>query len=76
MSPTGPGEDGFEGARIHVLKRCPWCGGRLRYERAYPVLSLVPGDLPPIRDETIPEHLRVVAAWVCRTAHCRYREKA
>jgi hypothetical protein len=62
--------------RADVLKMCPWCGGSLVFEPYYPVMRLIPGDSPKFRGEDLPPTLRTVPAWVCETAHCKYREKA
>jgi hypothetical protein len=59
-----------------VLKMCPWCRGPLGFEPYYPVMRLVPGDARMLREEDIPPTLRTVAAWVCKTQFCKYREKA
>jgi hypothetical protein len=60
-----------------VLKTCPWCGGSLVFERHYPVMRLVAGDVRhPVDDKNVPEPLRTVPAWLCETSMCRYREPA
>jgi hypothetical protein len=60
----------------HALKSCPWCRGALAFDRRFPVVHLVPGGTRFARQEEIPEPLRTVAAWVCETPHCKYREIA
>ena len=59
-----------------VLKVCPWCSGPLAFEPYYPVMRLIPGDSPKVREYDLPSALRTVPAWVCETPHCKYREKA
>lgn len=57
-------------------KRCPRCGGTVRFSQHYPVLTghlprhvaLSPSDT----DET--ERLRYVKAWVCENRMCTYSE--
>lgn len=62
--------------RPTVLKACPWCGGTLAFEAAYPVTRLAPGEARTLREEDIPAPLRTVPAWTCTTPHCRYRAPA
>jgi hypothetical protein len=57
-------------------KRCPWCRGRLVFTPRFPVREMIPGEPRDFREHDVPEALRTVAAWVCGTALCRYREPA
>lgn len=59
-----------------VLKMCPWCRGPLAFEPFFPVMRLIPGESPTVRDEDLPPALRTLPAWVCETPFCKYREKA
>jgi hypothetical protein len=59
------------------VKTCPWCNGSLVFEPRYPVMRLIPGATTRVpREDDVPEPLRTVAAWVCGTPHCRFREPA
>jgi len=66
----------FEPPQRVTVKRCPWCGGALRYNARYPVRRLIPGEPLNASDEAIPESLRTRPAWACETPHCRFREPA
>jgi hypothetical protein len=55
---------------------CPWCAGELGFAAAYPLAALVPFALAEsIQAAQVPVEFRSVPAWVCRTPHCRYRER-
>lgn len=70
------GPEAFEQAQKVTVKRCPWCGGPLKYNAHYPVRRLIPGDARSASDDAIPEPLRTRPAWACETPHCRFREPA
>jgi hypothetical protein len=57
-------------------KTCPWCGGLLLFQPSYPVRRLIPGETRTLEDREVPERLRTIPAWVCRTPHCKFREPA
>jgi hypothetical protein len=37
---------------------------------------MIPGEARAIVEVNVPESLRTISAWVCRTPHCKYREAA
>lgn len=59
-----------------VVKQCPWCGGALVFSPRFSLRALITGEAQVKEDAGVPEELRTVAAWVCETALCRYREPA
>jgi hypothetical protein len=61
---------------VTVGRVCPWCRGRLVLQPAFPLTALIPGEFRTRTNVDIPESLRTIPAWVCTTAHCRYREQA
>jgi len=71
-----PEERRRTGARGGGQRSCPWCGGRLELQKAYPLRRLIPGDARARAEEHIPEAIRTTRAWVCSTPHCRFRESA
>ena len=72
---SGHAESRIQTSRGKLLKRCPWCGGPLMLDPQYPVMRLVPGH-SKLSEDDLPPSLRTVAAFVCQTAFCKYREKA
>jgi hypothetical protein len=76
MRPPKPPQRPATFQKNHSLKLCPWCGGRLAFEPRFPLVRLIPGDVHRLKDVEAPEPMRTVAAWVCQTPNCRFREKA
>jgi hypothetical protein len=59
-----------------ALKTCPWCRGHLVFNPSYPLNQLFPGSPSVPSVDRLPEPLRTVPAWACKTPHCRFREPA
>jgi hypothetical protein len=71
-SPTGrPSKEPYSDREA---KPCPECGGTVKFNRRYPVLTgRLPGRVALSPDDTNgTERLRYITAWVCETETCAY----